>query len=120
MKTLKGIVAAIASCVLLCGCMGEREYMLRKMNATNQANHPTTYEVATLTGPLNLEAGGSILIRAANQPFQPLDVPDGVATQRLVIRDAITGAVIGYGLYQAGAGGSVKNSHNTTAGGNIQ
>lgn len=95
--------------ILLTGCMTEREYMLRKSNAENQAAHPTTFEVAHFVGPLTLEDGGEIKIVTPNQPFKPLNVPDGADYQRAVIRDAITGAVIGYGLYRAGSTTTTKS-----------
>ena len=44
-----------------------------------------------------------------------LAVPDGMATQQAIIRDVLTGAVIGYGLHEAGGNSSVKNSHNVPA-----
>lgn len=108
------IVTALIAAMCLTGCMGEREYMLRKRNAENQAAHEQVYDVAEITGPVTIGQGASMVLRASTQPFQPIEVPDGVAAQRGIIRDVVTGAVIGYGLHQAAGGNSVKNSNNTT------
>lgn len=110
------IIAVFIAAACLTGCMGEREYMLRKRNAENQAAHEQTYDVAEITGPVTIGQGASMILRASTQPFQPIEVPDGVAAQRGIIRDVVTGAVIGYGLHQAAGGNSVSNSHNTTTG----
>lgn len=117
---MKRFIALLLTTAALTGCVGmsDREYMLRKKNTENQAKHQQTYEVGELQGPITLENGARIVFRASTQPFAPLEVPDGQAYQRAVIKDAITGAVLGYGFYQAGSGGAVtKNSHNTTTGG---
>ena len=44
------------------------------------------------------------------QPFQPLPVPDGIEAQRGIVRDVVTGAVIGYGLHQAGHNSTTKTT----------
>lgn len=108
------ILTALIAAMCLTGCMGEREYMLRKANATNQAAHQQTYDVAEITGPVTIGQGATFRVRAATQPFAPIDVPDGIAAQRGVIRDVLTGAVIGYGLHRAGATTNYESSHNTT------
>lgn len=113
MRTIPFFLVVI---LLLSGCMGEREYMLRKEQQANQAAHPPTFDVATFTGPLKIELdnGAEIKVLAPNQPFESVPVPDGAAYQRAVIRDVVTGAVLGYGLYRAGGGSTTRNSHNTT------
>lgn len=108
---LLGLVA-IVTIATLTGCMTDREYMLRKANADNQAAHAQTYEPLVIKGPITISEGASITANTPSQPFQPLAVPDGMATQQAVIRDVLTGAVIGYGLHEAGGNSSVKNSHN--------
>lgn len=112
MKILVTIVTALA----LTGCMSEREYMLRKANADNQASYKPTYEPLVIKGPVTINEGASITATVPSQPFQPIEVPDGVAAQRGIIRDVVTGAVIGYGLNQAGNSTSVRTT--TTTGGN--
>ena len=109
---MKGTMLAIVTVVVLTGCMSEREYMLRKANADNQAAHAQTYEPLVIKGPITISEGASITANTPSQPFQPLAVPDGMATQQAIIRDVLTGAVIGYGLHEAGGNSSVKNSHN--------
>lgn len=109
-------IIAIVTIATLAGCMTDREYMLRKANADNQAAHAQTYEPLVIKGPITISEGASITANTPSQPFAPLAVPDGMATQQAVIRDVLTGAVIGYGLHEAGGNSSVKNSHNTTGG----
>lgn len=112
------IVVFLLAATLLSGCMSERGYMLRKKNAENQAAHPPVYEVGELRGPITLGEGSRVILRSPTQPFQALPVPDEAEAQRGVVRDVLTGAVIGYGLHQAGSSSTVKNSHNTaTTGG---
>jgi len=112
MKSILLAIIAIITAVALAGCMTDREYMLRKSNADNQDAHAQTYEPLVIKGPITISEGASITANTPSQPFQPLAVPDGVEAQRGIIRDVVTGAVIGYGLNQAGGNSSVKNSHN--------
>ena len=98
MKLIIGLILILA----MAGCMSDREYMLRKANADNAAAHPATFDVLTIKGPVNIAAGAELTTRAATQPFQPLPVPDGIEAQRGIVRDVVTGAVIGFGLHQAG------------------
>ena len=102
------IIAVVA--LMLAGCMSDREYMLRKQNADNAGKHAQTYEVLTIKGPVKIEAGAELTTRAATQPFQPLPVPDGIEAQRGIVRDVVTGAVIGYGLHQAGHNSTTKTT----------
>lgn len=111
------IIAFLLALALFPGCVSERGYMLRKKNAENQAAHPPVYEVGELRGPITLGEGARVTLRSPTQPFQALPVPDEVEAQRGIIRDVLTGAVIGYGLHQAGSSSTVKNSHNTTTNG---
>ena len=104
MKSIITLVLILA----LTGCMSEQEYMLRKANADNAAAHPATFDVLTIKGPVNIAAGAELTTRAATQPFQPLPVPDGIEAQRGIVRDVVTGAVVGYGLHQAGNSTSTK------------
>ena len=112
MKNILLTIIAIITAAVLAGCMTDREYMLRKSNADNQAAHAQTYEPLVIKGPITISEGASITANTPSQPFQPLAVPDGMATQQAIIRDVLTGAVIGYGLHEAGGNSSVKNSHN--------
>jgi hypothetical protein len=114
MKAILTIVCVVLI-TLLAGCMTDREYMLRKANADNQAAHAQTYEPLVIKGPITISEGASITANTPSQPFHPLTVPDGMATQQAIIRDVLTGAVIGYGLHEAGGNSSVKNSHNVPA-----
>ena len=115
MKSILLAIIAIITAAALAGCMTDREYMLRKSNADNQAIHAQTYEPLVIKGPITISDGASITANTPSQPFQPLAVPDGMAAQQAIIRDVLTGAVIGYGLHEAGGNSSVKNSHNVPA-----
>lgn len=116
MKLITGLILMM----VMAGCMSERGYMLRKKNAENQAAHPPVYEVGELRGPITLGEGSKVVLRSPTQPFQALPVPDEVEAQRGVVRDVLTGAVIGCGLHQAGSSSTVKGSHNTTTTGGEQ
>lgn len=113
---MKNAVFAAVAALSLAGCMTEREYMLRKQNAANQAAHPETFEAFRLKGPVTLEPGSEIVVASPTQPFVPLSVPDTAASQREVARDVVTGAVIGYGLNRAGGAKSTRNTTITEGG----
>ncbi len=100
MKILVVLILAMAGC--FSGCMSDNEYMLRKQNADNAGKHPQTFDVLTVKGPVNIAAGAELTAKAPSQPFVPLAVPDGIAAQQSMVRDIVTGAVIGFGLHQAG------------------
>ena len=114
MKSILLGLIAIITIAVLAGCMSDHEYMLRKTNADNQAAHAQTYEPLVIKGPITIDQGASITATVPSQPFQPLAVPDGVEAQRGIIRDVVTGAVVGYGLNQAGNSNTVRT---TTTGG---
>ena len=99
MKSIITLVLILA----LTGCMSEREYMLERPNADNAAAHPATFDVLTIKGPVNIAAGAELTTRAPTQPFQPLVLfPTALPRSRALVRDIVTGAVIGFGLHQAG------------------
>jgi len=104
------LIMILALMMVFAGCMSDREYMLRKKNAENAGKHPPVYDVLTIKGPVNIAAGAELTARAATQPFQPLPVPDGIEAQRGIVRDVVTGAVIGYGLHQAGHNSTTKTT----------
>ena len=104
------MIMILALVMVFAGCMSDNEYMLRKQNAENAAKHPPVYDVLTIKGPVNIAAGAELTTRAATQPFQPLPVPDGIEAQRGIVRDVVTGAVIGYGLHQAGHNSTTKTT----------
>ncbi len=104
------LIMILALMMVFAGCMSDKEYMLRKLNADNAGKHPQTFEVLTIKGPVNIAAGAELTTRAATQPFQPLPVPDGIEAQRGIVRDVVTGAVIGFGLHQAGHNSTTKTT----------
>lgn len=113
MKKLLRLTMCIASCLAFAGCISDREYQLRAKSIEAQSKHPATYESVRIKGPLTIPANGEIVVNVPSQPFVPQQIPDGMATQRAIIRDVVTGAIIGYGAYQIGAGTS-GNTYNTT------
>ena len=78
----KAVMAALAAAVLT-GCMGDREYQLRKRQLEAQAAHPPAYELFTVNGPFKMELadGATAKVSVPNQPFQAIPIPDGARTQ---------------------------------------
>lgn len=116
---MKKISSIFLSLILFTGCMSDKEYQLRAKNIQAQIKHPATYESIRIKGPLNIPATGEIVVNVPSQPFVPQNIPNGMATQQAIIRDVITGAIIGYGAYQIGNGtsGNTYNTTNNNAGG---
>ena len=109
----------LAFCFTGCIGMSDKEYRLRKKEIEAKAAHPKTYDVITLTGPFEMKEGAT-LVTSPSQPWVNTEIPDGQEIQRAVIRDVITGAVIGYGMYRIGRvdGDTTNNYSNTTETGN--
>ena len=110
MKLIIGLILILA----MAGCMSEREYMLRKANATNAAAHPATFDVLTIKGPVTIAAGAELTAKAPSQPFVPLAVPDGITAQTDLAKKAIGAAVIGYGLSRIGDSGDTTINNNAS------
>ena len=100
--------------------MSDKEYRLRKKEIEAKSAHPKTYDVITLTGPFEMKEGATLVATSPSQPWVNTEIPDGQEIQRAVIRDVITGAVIGYGMYRIGRvdGDTTNNYSNTTETGN--
>lgn len=119
----RNTIAAVLAAAMLTGCMGDREYQLRKRQLKNQAAHPATYELFTVSGPFKLELaeGGAAKVAVPNQPFQAIPIPDGAATQAGLVKflgGVAAGTALGFKALDGAGGGSVmKNSHNTTTNG---
>ena len=119
-KMICNILAIAISGIVLCtGCMSSKEYMLRKKQFENQAKHPTTFDVATISGPVKVEIGegGIVRVTAPNQPFKEIHIPDGMHTQAELIQHLVDiGAitVIGWKALD-GAKGSTKTTINNNA-----
>ncbi len=119
----RNTIAAVLAAAMLTGCMGDREYQLRKRQLKNQAGHPATYELFTVSGPFKLELaeGGAAKVAVPNQPFQAIPIPDGAATQAGLVKflgGVAAGTALGFKALDGAGGGSVmKNSHNTTTNG---
>ena len=104
------IILALAVAVLS-GCMTDREYQLRAKQLQNQSNHPSTYDVISLDGPVKIEVveGGKIRITQPNQPFKEIAIPDGVKTQTELVSHLIDIGAISFLGYRA-----LKNSGEHT------
>ena len=108
---MKNLILIFTSMFLLVGCMSDKEYQLRRRQLKNQAAHEQTYEVFTAEGPVEIKIleGGKVAFRAANQPFQVIDIPDGVQTQK-EITQFVTGVAAGTYL----GGKAIKGKTNKT------
>ena len=60
-----------------------------------------------------MKEGAKLVATSPSQPWNDTQIPDGQEIQRAVIRDAITGAIIGYGFYRISRIGG-DTTHNTT------
>ena len=118
MKKLTNLLFASLLCfIFLTGCMSDREYRLRKKEIEAKAAHPATYDVITITGPFEMKESAKLIATSPTQPWNDTDIPNGQEIQRAVIRDTITGAIIGYGFYKIGnvRGDTVHNTNNNYA-----
>ena len=104
------LITVLVLVAMLAGCMSDNEYMLRKDNAVNAGKHPTTFPVLEIKGPVDIKSGAVLTVKTPTQPFQPQPVPDGIEAQRGIVRDIVTGAVIGYGLHEAGNATSTRTT----------
>ena len=110
------IVLAMIAAMFCAGCMTKNEMYLRKKDMENQANHPPTYQVLTIKGPLNIPEGGELVIQAPTQPFVHANIPDGQSYQlRALNTTAITGGAVaaGYWIKRANGGNTTTNNYNT-------
>ena len=120
-QTALYIIALALILALMCsGCMSKYEYQLRKADVQNQANHPSTYPVLSIKGPLNIPEGGELIIQVPNMPFQHAPIPDGQAYQLKALNTAavVGGDVAGGYMIKraAGSGGNTTiNNNNGTA-----
>ena len=92
----KAITAAIVA-AMLTGCMSDREYQLRAKQLRNQANHPATYDLFTVEGPVKIELAenGRAKVTVPGQPFREIAIPDGVRTQADLVKHLVNVGAIG-------------------------
>lgn len=110
-------------CMLMFGCMSDREYQLRKRQLDNQASHQPTYSPLTVEGPIKIELqeGGKVAVTSPSQPFREISIPDGVRTQTDLIRHLVSvGAIsiVGWRALDKSSGDSTTINNN--AGGAAQ
>ena len=94
LKKFIGVCLAVA---LLSGCMSDREYQLRAKQLRNQANHPATYDLFTVEGPVKFELAenGKAKVTVPGQPFREIPIPDGVRTQADLVKHLVNVGAIG-------------------------
>lgn len=115
-KTL--LLLTSAGMFLLCGCMSEREYMLRRQDVAAKQAWPATYQPIVIRGPLTLDKDSELVITVPNQPFQHTPIPDGQAAQIGLAKDALhTAAILGGAIYsiRKANGSSTTNITNNNA-----
>lgn len=111
------VASLILAIVFLTGCMSKQEKALRWQQLKNQAAHEQTYEVFTAEGPVQIKIleGGKVAFRAASQPFQVIDIPDGMRTQKEIIQFGATAAAATYLGGKAIKGKTNKTTINNAA-----
>lgn len=116
---MKRITGCVLSLFVLCGCMSDKEFWLRRKQLENQAAHPSTYELFSVEGPIKieLEKGGKARVSVPNQPFKEVQIPDGVRTQAELVQHLINvGAISVLGRKAIdGAKGSTRIVNNNAA-----
>ena len=105
------LIGALVLASSLASCISKKEYMLRMKEIEAKANHPASYKVVELTGPFEMKEGAVLTAFSPTQPWNDTEIPNGPEIQKAVIRDVLTGAVIGYGFYRISRG---TTTHNTT------
>lgn len=118
---MRKIFCLLVPLAMLCGCMTDREYQLRKKQFENQASHPATYDLFSVEGPVKIEIsqGGKAKVTVPGQPFKEIQIPDGVRTQVDLVRHLINiGAISVLGwksLDNANGGSTTTNTVNNGA-----
>ncbi len=103
----------VGEILFVSGCMSDKEYRLRKKEIEAKANHPKTYDVITIEGPFEMKEGAKLVATSPTQPWADTPIPNGQEIQRAIIRDAITGAIVGYGFYRIGHVSGHKTTNTT-------
>ena len=94
------ILAAVFFVLVMASCMSDREYRLRKKEIEAKASYPPTYDVIRIEGPFEMKEGATLVAASPTPPWKDSNIPNGPELQRAVIRDIITGAIIGYVTYR--------------------
>ncbi len=103
--------------LLLCSCMTEREYQLRKTDLDAKKAHAPTYTPLVLKGPVSIEKDASLVVTVPSQPFAPADIPSDADSIRQTIQGVTTTAAIvggaAYGIHKAnGSTNTTTNNYN--------
>ena len=107
------LIMILALVMAFTGCRTKYGYMLDKMNAENAAKHPPVFDLVTVEGGeegVTIGQGARVVIKTPTQPFVPQKFADEIEAQRGIVRDVVTGAVIGFGLHQAGHNSTTKTT----------
>ena len=113
MKALSVILA-----LLLCGCMTEREYQLRKSDMKAKQAWPSTYQPLLIKGPLTLDKDSELVITVPNMPYPHTPIPDGQAYQlkAITIGAASASAITGGYFIKRAAGNTTHTTINNNGG----
>lgn len=105
--------------LLLCSCMTEREYQLRKTDLDAKKAHAPTYTPLVITGPVSIEKDASLVVTVPSQPFTPAEIPSDAQSIRETIQGVVTtGAIVGgaaYGIHEAKGDTSTIINNNAAA-----
>ena len=112
---MKNLLTAILTTIFLSGCMSDMEYHLRSQQLKNQAAHPSTFDVLSVEGPINIEIleGGNAKVTAPGQPFREIAIPDGIKNQTELVKHLVNiGAisVVGWKALDKASGDSHINN----------
>ena len=102
--------------LLLCSCMTEREYQLRKTDLDAKKAHAPTYTPLVLTGPVSIEKDAQLVVTVPSQPFTPAEIPSDAESIRQTIQGVTTTAAIvggaAYGIHKANGSTNTTNNYN--------
>ncbi len=105
--------------LLLCSCMTEREYQLRKTDLDAKKAHQPTYTPLVLKGPVSIEKDASLVVTVPSQPFAPADIPSDADSIRQTIQGVTTTAAIvggaAYGIHKANGSTNTTTTNNYNA-----
>lgn len=120
-RMIAAAMTATAVCIVLAGCMSDREFILRQKDIEAKKAWPATYQPVVIKGPVTIPEGGEMVVTVPNQPYQNTPIPNGQEIQANLAKDIIhTGAIVGGAAYSIRhANGSTTNNTtiNNNAGG---
>lgn len=107
---------------IVCSCMSDKEYQLRKADLDAKQNWQSTYVPVSIKGPVTIPEGGELVVTVPNMPYTQANIPDGQAIQASLVKDFVhTGALLGgavYSIHKANTGSVNKTTINNNGGTN--